>query len=134
MPSRRSLSDALTLTPEQAAFIDHGPRCDRGGKSPASPPETPESDTKSWPTKPAAKHSPKRATQKPPAKEDPSAQALDQTLVPLTTRIRRKTLRLLTEAHLRQKLDGRRPSTLQDIIEDALEGWLRSNKYLRPRS
>jgi hypothetical protein len=50
--------------------------------------------------------------------------------VPLTTRIRSDFALALKRASLQRQLSGVSPNTLQDILEDALEPWLRSNGYL----
>lgn len=49
---------------------------------------------------------------------------------PLTTRIRADFATALKRASLQRQLDGLSPHTLQDILEEALEPWLRSNGYL----
>lgn len=51
--------------------------------------------------------------------------------VPLTTRIREEYATALKRASLERQLNGIHPQTLQDILEDALEPWLRSNGYLK---
>jgi hypothetical protein len=50
--------------------------------------------------------------------------------VPLTTRVRSDFAMALKRASLQRQLDGVSPNTLQDILEEALESWLRSNGYL----
>ena len=50
--------------------------------------------------------------------------------LPLTTRVREDFARALKRASLERQLAGQQPNTLQDILEEALEPWLRSNKYL----
>lgn len=50
--------------------------------------------------------------------------------VPLTTRIRSDFALALKRASLQRQLSGVSPNTLQDILEEALEPWLRSNGYL----
>lgn len=50
--------------------------------------------------------------------------------VPLTTRVRSDFATALKRASLQRQLDGVMPNTLQDILEEALEPWLRSNGYL----
>ena len=47
----------------------------------------------------------------------------------VTTRLRRDTNELLTEAALRQKLKKEVPATRQDIIEAALQDWFRRHGY-----
>jgi hypothetical protein len=50
--------------------------------------------------------------------------------VPLTTRVRADFATALKRASLQRQLDGVSPNTLQDILEEALEPWLRANGYL----
>ena len=50
--------------------------------------------------------------------------------VPLTTRIRGDFSEALKRASFERQLQKVSPHTLQDILEQALEPWLRSNGYL----
>src|SRR5579864_5794721 len=50
--------------------------------------------------------------------------------VPLTTRVRSDFATALKRASLQRQLDGVFPNTLQDILEEALEPWLRARGYL----
>jgi hypothetical protein len=50
---------------------------------------------------------------------------------PLTTRIRSDFGAALKRASLERQLSGTKPNTLQDILEEALEPWLRKNGYLQ---
>lgn len=49
----------------------------------------------------------------------------------VTTRLRRDTNELLTEAALRQKLKKTGPDSRQDIIEAALQAWFREEGYAK---
>ena len=51
-------------------------------------------------------------------------------LVPITTRLLPRTADALRRAYLEQKLRHARPSTQQEIIEQALHDWLRREGYL----
>ncbi len=51
--------------------------------------------------------------------------------LPLTTRIRSDYAAALKRASLERQLSGVFPNTLQDILEDALQPWLRTNGYLK---
>jgi len=74
------------------------------------------------------------ATAMPPIPETPAEGKLPTNnsvvRVPLTTRIRSDFALALKRASLQRQLSGVSPNTLQDILEDALEPWLRSNGYL----
>jgi hypothetical protein len=50
--------------------------------------------------------------------------------LPLTTRIRADYAAALKRASLERQLSRTKPNTLQDILEEALEPWLRTNGYL----
>lgn len=50
---------------------------------------------------------------------------------PLTTRVRSEFATALKRASLERQLKGEVPNTLQDILEEALEPWLRNNGYLK---
>ncbi len=50
--------------------------------------------------------------------------------VPLTTRVRQDIASALKRASLERQLAGVHPNTLQEILEAALEPWLRDNGYL----
>lgn len=51
---------------------------------------------------------------------------------PLSTRIRADYAQALKRASLERKLAGTEPNTLQGILEEAVEPWLRTNGYLSP--
>jgi hypothetical protein len=57
-----------------------------------------------------------------------TASALNR--VPLSTRVRADFAAALKRASLERQLEGVEPNTLQDILEQAIEPWLRSNGYL----
>jgi hypothetical protein len=50
--------------------------------------------------------------------------------VPISTRIRADFATALKRASLERQLNGVEPNTLQDILEQAIEPWLKSNGYL----
>ncbi len=50
--------------------------------------------------------------------------------VPISTRMREDFAKALKRASLERQLEGMEPSTLQDILEQAIEPWLKSNGYL----
>lgn len=51
--------------------------------------------------------------------------------VPLSTRMRADFAAALKRASLERQLAGVEPNTLQDILEQAVEPWLRTNGYLK---
>jgi hypothetical protein len=66
------------------------------------------------------------------AKETPTqpSAAANLNRVPLSTRIRGDFSEALKRASLERQLHKIEPNTLQDILEQAIEPWLRSNKYI----
>lgn len=64
-------------------------------------------------------------TQKPPL---PATQ--NHSRAPISTRIRADFAAALKRCSLERQLNGTEPSTLQDILEQAIEPWLKSNGYL----
>lgn len=50
--------------------------------------------------------------------------------VPFTTRVRTDIAAAVKRASLERQLEGIEPSTVQDILESALEPWLKANGYL----
>lgn len=56
--------------------------------------------------------------------------ANDGYVVSITTRLQARTADALRRAHLEQKLNRREPATQQEIIETAVQDWLRENSYL----
>lgn len=69
---------------------------------------------------------------KPKPADDPPAPAR-RTVVgrsPLTTRIRTDLATALKRASLERQLNGVEPSAVQEILEEALEPWLKTNGYL----
>jgi hypothetical protein len=127
MTQRRSLTTALEITPQKLEFI-------RGTES-LSNSQLPEPHV-TEPQQAAA--SPRKRN--PVQQSKPRAELADAThaepsllgvlLVPLTTRLQPKTADALKRAYLEQKLKGRIPATQQEIIEAALQGWLRKEGYL----
>jgi hypothetical protein len=67
-------------------------------------------------------------------KKPDAAQAASPTVtlnrVPISTRMREDFAKALKRASLERQLDGSEPNTLQDILEAAIEPWLRGNGYL----
>ena len=75
---------------------------------------------------------PKLATPAPAAHEKREAKAQVGNSIsraPLTTRIRTDYSEALKRASLERQLSATFPNTLQEILEEALEPWLRSNGY-----
>lgn len=70
-------------------------------------------------------HGAKATTTTAPAAVSPFAR------VPISTRIRSEYAEALKRASLERQLNKVEPNTLQDILEQAIEPWLKSNGYIR---
>jgi hypothetical protein len=77
--------------------------------------------------KPNGPQSPPAQARAEPAPPRP-AQAVSRS--PFTTRVRTDLAQALKRASLERQLQGVEPSTVQDILEEALEPWLRTHGYL----
>lgn len=65
-----------------------------------------------------------------PANESREGKGKATSRAPFTTRLRADFAQALQRASLTRKLEGKEPNTLQDILEEALEPWLRQHGYL----
>jgi hypothetical protein len=63
----------------------------------------------------------------PPSSPQPTATA---SRVPISTRMRSDFATGLKRASLERQLGGIEPNTLQDILEEAVEPWLKAHGYL----
>jgi len=64
---------------------------------------------------------------KPTELPPPSPAAINR--VPISTRLREDFAKALKRASLERQLQNIEPHTLQDILEEALEPWLKANGY-----
>lgn len=65
-----------------------------------------------------------------PASKPPAAAPQVTARAPISTRIRNDIAVALKKASLQRQLDKVEPNTISDILETALEPWLKSNGYL----
>ena len=145
MVDRRSMGDALALTPDKLAFI-HGEKAvveaGRGAEKIQAPDRSLDN------AEPALQEpGPSRARIRRPGRQPkvappeplPAPENLDRTfpgdfpplLVSLTTRLSPATADALRRAALELRLQRRRPHTQQEIIEAAVRHWLATNGFLR---
>ncbi len=61
---------------------------------------------------------------------DHAEQAKSDTKTLVSTRIRADFAKALKRASLQRQLEGVVPNTLQEILEQAIEPWLKANGYL----
>jgi hypothetical protein len=100
MGERRSLIDGLVATPPASSLERERSFVDAGEPAPQA------------------------------AAAKPANVAQNTQRAPITTRIREDYAKALKRASLERQLAGIAPNTLQDILEEAIEPWLRTNGYL----
>lgn len=116
----------MDVTPEKLAFIKGTPPSASQLTSQATTEES-----SSAVAKQPAVTVPSRAVAKERERARPGDTSLvGDLLVPLTTRLQPKTADALRRAYLEQKLTRRQPDTQQEIVEAALQGWLRKEGFL----
>lgn len=142
MAKHRSLSNAL-LSPEKMAFIK-GQDAAQADTLPDPPPVqsnavvipvvelSAETASEPMDIQPSKKPNDKQSqrTNNAPIDHNTIAPANEDYLVPITTRLQARTAEALRRAYLEQKINRREPATQQEIIELALQEWLRTNAFL----
>jgi hypothetical protein len=129
----------MEITPEKLAFIQGTKPPENGpvakGPEPSqilsSRPEADEANERGSSRRHQHSKSARRQTERIEAAShtaDPSI--LQGLLVPLTTRLQPETADALRRAYLEQKLARKNPATQQEIIEAALQAWLKVHAYL----
>lgn len=134
MAERRSINEALNLTPEKLAFIKQDPRLEAVKEQDVKTIDLEKSEeikepSKVQPEPVVTKAAPRRQSRRSKrAAVQPSLSA--GALVPLTTRLQPETADALRRAYLERKLDGFTNATQQEIVEEALQAWLVNEGYL----
>ena len=128
MAERRSLGEAI-ITPEKLAFIKGAE-----GKAPSPAENVTIIETSvggGEELKPAEKRSKVQRRASPRQDQAPEpTEVLNQMLVSVTNRFQHRTAQALKRAHLERKLKSIQPNTQQEIVEIAVQDWLRDHGYL----
>ena len=135
MAERRSMNEALNMSPEKLAFIKQDPRAEAPiGKVSNTVDVVDMTTRKESPVSAAPEPEPEESEQPIPAlrpdRESMKRQAAASALIPLTTRLQQATATALRRAYLERKLEGYANATQQEIVEEALQMWLSSQGYL----
>lgn len=122
MAERRTLGDALSITPDKLAFI-HGDESSQSERSQKATSKTVDVSLS------AEAGEVRSGRQKRRTKERefvvPNAnELLGEVLVPLTTRIPHRLIQSIRRLCLERQLSHAKPDSIQKIIEAALEDWL----------
>jgi hypothetical protein len=142
---RRTLGEAAMLTPDKLAFIHGSPS--QSSSPPTSLQELPptskvqpvqsvlsemEADTNSIDDiEPRSANRSNRRISERERKEPSLPFGMANYRIPLTTRLRPETAAALKRAGLEQRLNGKQPSTVQEIAEEAIVAWLKRSDYLK---
>ena len=154
MTQRRSLTDALELTPDKLAFINglpsdkRNPTVDRDHSPIILPALEAEQGTvvgENVNLKDDVAFEPPRiqrrrksataysaATINKAPENHGAGMTLGNVLVALTTRLDQETALALKRASLEQRLRGLSPATVQEIVKQSVTYWLQSYGYLQP--
>jgi hypothetical protein len=139
MAERRSLGDAMDMTPEKLAFIKGQPVKDAKPELPEPTPKVATEKTievqTARPEGEAPRNGRPRVTRR--GSRGASSQGipeasdlLDQVLVPVTIRLQHRTAQALRRAYLEQRLRHVKPDTQQEIVEEAVGDWLSKQGFL----
>lgn len=136
--ARRSIGDAMNLTPDKLAFIQGGAVLPPDPKPSAdlepTKPNTPNPSTEELKAD-SLVEDPKPKRTRPTVKSRTTAASDDELhmapiLAPLTTRLHPETADALRRACLEQRLRRRKPHTQQEIVELAVRRWLSENGFV----
>jgi hypothetical protein len=131
MVERRTIGIALaTLSPEAQGFIQSGEK-----PAPSSKPSTVEVEVASSSGECAApleqqRQPSHRRTRARVSSARVKVEVPDSWKVPITTKLEYATVQALRRAYLEQKLSHATPNTQQEIIEEAVQAWLKRNGFL----
>lgn len=122
MAERRSLDDALNISPEKLAFI-HG---DESPPTKRTQPATASTAKSSLVVEtPHVQISRQRRRNSERDFEVPNVnEVLDEVLVPLNARIPHRLMQSLRRLHFERKLQQAKPDSIQEFVAAALEDWL----------
>ncbi len=130
MGERRTLGDALTLSPEKVAFIKGDDSQNTSSPSERDVVErtidlTRTDDDKAEKREPLpARTAARRPRLRVEATTPNASELLDELLVPLTTRLPHRLVQSLRRVCLEQRLQHAKPDSIQEIVETAIESWL----------
>jgi hypothetical protein len=137
MADRKSLADAMTMSPEKLAFIEQG-NTGKERSEASTQLKTPQKTIDiQMPThseesmQPKVRYSRQQRRSRGARDEQPDAsEILDHVLVPVTIRLQHRTTQALRRAYLEQRLMHAKPDTQQEIVEVALGEWLLKRGFL----
>jgi len=130
MAERRTLGDALTMSPDKLAFIKGEETAVKAmPSSTTSVVKTVELSTTTAAESERREPSPRRNTTRRhrprvEAAMPNASEVLDDLLVPLTTRLPHRLVQSLRRVCLEQRLRHAKPDSIQEIVEAAVESWL----------
>ncbi len=130
MAERRTLGDALTMSPEKLAFIKGDEAAVKTPLSNAEPMvrtielASTEAKEANKPELPTARTTSRRQRPRSEVTLPNASEVLDDLLVPLTTRLPHRLVQSLRRICLEQRLRHAKPDSIQEVVQAALENWL----------
>ena len=130
MAERRTLGDALTMSPEKLAFIKGDESAAMSSRSNSNEVvrtidlASPEAHDANKPEPTTTRTTIRRQRPRSEAATPNASEVLDDLLVPLTTRLPHRLVQSLRRMCLEQRLRHAKPDSIQEIVETAIESWL----------
>jgi hypothetical protein len=130
MTERRTLGDALTMSPEKLAFIKGDESAVTSSRSNTNEVvrtielASTEVNETSKPEPPTPRTTARRQRPRSEAALPNASEVLDLLLVPLNTRLPHRLVQSLRRMCLEQRLRHAKPDSIQEIVETAIESWL----------
>jgi hypothetical protein len=122
MTERRRVETAMGLTTEQRAFIERGTSAEQATNK--------QEKLLDPDTAPRVSGLPTPVNQSIASDVGPTEPfSTRRVLVPLTTRLQPETAHVLRRAILHQRLQGQVPATVREIVEAAINRWLRDHGF-----
>jgi hypothetical protein len=131
MKTKRTMAGALAMTPQEMDFIKGNPpptadaMKERSVPRPSNGDTGPEPEVDSAQVSDGAKPTSRRRPS-PASRREPASSRL-RLKMSITTRLNPETVERLRRTRLERSLAGTTPSTLEEIIEEAVQSWLASN-------
>ncbi len=129
MAERKSIGEAMKMTPEKLAFIQG----EGNSHKPTSVKERPSTEVEQVvEIDPVTQrvNRPKVAKRRDRMSELDAADVLDQLMVPMTMRLQHRTAQALKRASLELRLRRAEVASLQEIADEALSQWLTKHGFL----
>jgi len=130
MKKRRSLTEGIKPDPATEYEFVFGAKTNPPKEEPSKKTQTRKPKEPRAAATAPIEHVPADPVTPPPSAIPLAPAGREPSRVPFTTRIRSDLANSLKEASLKRQLTRERPHTVQEILEEALEPWLKNHGYL----